>query len=609
MSILAKAGVAQTAAELVSLLKKVILLLRFSSRKLSILVVMITILEAVIGIAALYAIKVLVDVLGTQLGGDVADIQRGEIFFYLAISGFAILLSVVLQTVGKLYRTQHGMMVGDFVDREIHTRAIKVDLAFYESPKYFDSLRLARQGGAQRPAMVVSGILMIFRSIIFLVGVLVLIAGIDWRLLPVILVAMIAALFVRVRFTKKLFNWYKNFIQLERRSSYLDDLMTLNIHAKEIRFGGLGDHLKDRYSKLRTRIREEHLAIERRRTVAELAVAVIGALVFAGAAAFLVFETMSGRLGVGDMVLFVLLFRRAEGSGKELIMHVGKLYDDRLYLGQLFDFLSVEPGIVAPAKAETVPTTLTQGLKINAVSFQYPGTESLALKNVSLEIHPGKVVALVGANGSGKTSLIKLLTRLYDPTSGEITLDGKDVRSFDPGMYRRMFSVVFQDFSKYSDTVTDNIRYQDVSKAVVAEKVEQAAQKAGAEEFIAKLEQGYDTPLTRLFDGGQELSIGQWQRLALARAFYCDSKIMILDEPSSALDPDFEFTLFENFRERLGDRGALLISHRLSTVRMADYTYVLNDGVIAEHGTHAELVAKDGPYSRLFEKQGRNYRA
>jgi ATP-binding cassette subfamily B protein len=500
------------------------------------------------------------------------------------------------------------MMVGDFVDHEIHNRAINVDLAFYESPEYFDSLELARKGGAQRPAQVVSGVLMIFRSAAFLIAVLVLIAGIDWRLLPVMLIAMFAALIVRVRFTKKLFNWYRDFIQLERRSSYLDDLMTSNLHAKEIRFGGLGPYLKDSYSDLRARIRREHLAIERRRTVAELIVAIIGVLVFAGATAYLVLEAIDGRLSVGDMVLFVLLFRRAEGSGKEFIMHLSQLYDDRLYLGQLFSFLSVEPNIAAPSDAAPITASSNASLKFNGVSFKYPGVDTLALKEIDLEIRPGQIVALVGANGSGKTSLIKLATRLYDATSGKITLEGKDIKTFDPVAYRKLFSIVFQDFSKYSDTARDNIRYQDIGKGQVAEDIESAARKAGAESFIKKLVQGYDTPLTRMFDGGQELSIGQWQRLALARAFFSDSKFMILDEPSSALDPEFEFALFENFRDRLGDRGALLISHRLSTVCMADYTYVLDNGVVVEHGTHKELIARQGHYAGLFEKQGRNYR-
>tara|TARA_R110002049_G_scaffold23781_3_gene84447 strand:+ start:54673 stop:56466 length:1794 start_codon:yes stop_codon:yes gene_type:complete len=595
--------------EFTAVLKKVFQLLRQSSPKLSILVALFTAMEAVVSIGALYVVKLLIDFLTAQFSGDVSQVDRGEILFYLAFTGGALLATVVLQTTGNLFRAQHGMVVGDYVDQKLHSRAIKVDLSFYESPKYFDSLRLARQGGAQRPALVVGGGLLMFRSAAFLIAVLVLIAGIDWRLLPMIILAMAAVLYVRVKFTKQLFSWYRDFIQLERRSSYLDDLMTSNLHAKEVRFGGLGAYLKERYSQLRKRIREEHLAIERRRTVAELVVAVIGVLVFAGATVFLMLELLRGELGVGDLVLFVLLFRRAEGSGKEFVSHVSKLYDDRLYLGQLFDFLDVEPMIKGPSEPVQLPPALHAGLRFENVSFQYPDTEKFALADVNMTLRPGQITALVGVNGSGKTSLIKLLTRLYDVTDGKITLDGTDIRSFDPVTYRALFSIIFQDFSKYSDSVSDNIRFQDIEQNIVSGAIEAAAERAGADQFIANLPEGYDTVLTRVFDGGAELSIGQWQRIALARAFYSNSQFMILDEPSSALDPDFEFTLFENFRERLGDRGALIISHRLSTIRLADYIYVLDQGTVVEHGNHGELIKLGGQYAALFEKQGRNYRA
>lgn len=595
--------------EFTEVLKRVLRLLRLSSPTLSIVVGIFTALEAVVSIGALYILKLLIDFLTVQFSGNATDVSFGDILLYLLVTGLAFLITVLLQTLGNLFRTQHGMIVGDYVDKEIHSRAILVDIAFYESPRYFDSLRLARQGGVQRPAMVVGGGLLIFRSAAFLIAVLVLIAGIDWRLLPAIILAMGAVLYVRVKFTKRLFNWYRNFIQLERRASYLDDLMTSNVYAKEIRFGGLGPHLKQRYSELRARIREEHLAIERRRTVAELIVAVIGVMIFAGATIFLIWELLRGQLGVGDLVLFVLLFRRAEASGKEFVTHVSKLYDDRLYLGQLFDFLDVVPEISAPVEPLAVPATLRSGLEFRDVSFRYPDTDKFVLENINIRIEPGNITALVGVNGSGKTSIIKLLSRLYDPTQGKITLDGIDIKTFTPSAYRSIFSVVFQDFAKYSDSVRDNISFQDVTHEIDQKRVVVAASSAGADQFIAKLPKGYETVLTRVFDEGAELSIGQWQRIALARAFYSNSQFLVLDEPSSALDPEFEFTLFEGFRDRLGDRGALVISHRLSTIRQADYIYVLHDGKIIEHGVHASLIKLGGHYANLFEKQGRNYRA
>jgi len=601
-------ALAQPAKDMAALWRQVYRLLRYSSLRLSLLVTLLTALEAFFGLAVLYLIKLLIDVISTQLNGDVGTVQANEIFLYLALTGVGLLLAVVIQALANLARTAQGMMVSDYVDREIHSRAISVDLAFFESPQYFDSLQRARQAGAQRPAQVVSGVLLIFKSVVFLSAVLVMIAGIDWRLLPAIVIAMVAALAVRMRFTRTLFDWQHRRVQLERRAAYLDWLITSDVHSKELRLGDLGGHLRETYSDLRRRIRAEQLRIERRKTLAELVVASIGALVFAGATAFLVLEAIGGQLSIGDLVLFVLLFRRAEGSGRELVTSVSKLYDDQLYLGQLFDFLTVEANIRPPATPKILPSKPQKGIRFEGVDFQYPSNRVPTLEGLNLEVRPGQIVALVGENGSGKTSLIKLMTRLYDPNNGRITLDGTDIREFDPVAYRKLFSVIFQDYSRYADTVRENIRFGDISKAANDTEIEEAAKKAGADSFIEDLHSGYDTPLSRMFDNGQEISIGQWQRLALARAFFPNSKFIIMDEPSSALDPRAEFELFENFRERIGGRGALVISHRLSTVRMADYTYVLDNGKIVEHGTHLDLVERQGGYASIFEKQGRSYR-
>jgi len=530
------------------------------------------------------------------------------VFFYLALTGAGLLGAVAIKTFANLARTAQGMVVSDYVDREIHSRAISVDLGFYESPAYFDSLQRAREAGSQRPAQVVSTVLLLFKSVLFLVAILVMLAGIEWRLLPAILLAMLAVLFIRLKFTKVLFQWQKNRIQLERRAGYLDWLITSDIHAKELRLGNLGTHLKGLYSDLRQRIRKEHYAIEKRKAVAELIVSGLGTAIFAGAITYLVLRTLAGSLSVGDLVLFVLLFRRAESSGQEFIRHASKLYDDQLFLGQLFGFLSVEPEIKGPATPLALPAPISSGLKFEDVTFRYPSNSEPALKGVDLTVKPGQVVALVGENGSGKTSLIKLMARLYDPTSGRITLDGQDIRKFDPEAFRRLFSVIFQDYSRYATTAGENIRFGDITQPEDAPQIIEASQRADADSFLSALDQGYDTPLTRMFDNGRELSLGQWQRIALARAFFPSSQIIIMDEPTSAMDPRAEFELFENFREKIGNRAALVISHRLSTVRLADYTYVLDHGEIIEHGTHDDLVTAQGHYADLFERQGRHYR-
>ena len=594
-------------ATLVRDLRRVIALLRDSAPRLTILGAALTLGEVFLAISVLYVIKLLIDVLsGGRFVVDEGNVST-QVFLYLGLAGGALLLAVVMQSLASLVRKAQGMRVGEYVDRSIHERAIAVDLGFYESPEYFDSLQRARQAGIQRPAQVVNSLLLIGKSGVFLLGVLIMIAGIDWRILPAILVVVTAVLVVRLRFTKRLFIWQRERVPMERQAGYLDWLLTSDQHAKELRIGGLGHYFQNAYGNLRKRINTQHLRIETQRTWAEFLASALGAIVFACATAFLVFEAAASRQTVGDLVLFVLLFRRAETSGRELVSNTSRLYDDRLYLQQLFEFLAVRPTIVKPVAPSALPDMSNVTLKAENVCFRYPGSDKFALENIDIEINAGQVVALVGENGSGKTSLVKILTRLYDPVSGSVSLNGTNIRNFEPSVYRRAFSVIFQDFARYANTVKENIRFGDVDAEVKDGAVEYAGQLAEADEFVQELPKGYNTPLTRMFEGGQEISIGQWQRVALARAFFPSSSFIIMDEPTSALDPEAEFELFRNFRKRLGGRGALLISHRLSSVRKSDYVYVLDQGKIVEHGTHDELVVRNGKYAELFGKQRSQY--
>lgn len=586
--------------------RNVFSLLKFSGARRAVTVAVLTILEAGLAIGSLYLIKLLVDVIADELGKNNAS--PNQILFYVVLTGAALLAAAVIQSIANYSRMAQAAVVSEIIDHKMHQTATTIDLAFYESPQYFDSLERARQAGSQRPAQVVGTVLLLIKSAILLVGILVMISGIDWRLLPAMGLAVAAFLVVQVYFTRTMFDWRRRRVQMERRASYLDWLMTSNYHAKELRLSRLSDYMSSAYTDIRKRIRTEQLRIEWRRAFAQSVAAAIGALVFAGATAVLVLESFTGSLSIGDLVLFVLLFRRAEVSGRELVMHISKLYDDQLFLTQLFDFLKVKPEIVAPASPAAIPEPIKKGLRVENVSFRYPSSAAPTLRDIDMVLEPGKVIALVGENGSGKTSLIKLLCRLYDPESGKITLDGADIRAHDPEEFRALFSVVFQDYARYSETARENIHLGDVRQDAHGPGIEQSARLANAHEFISELPKGFDTPLTRMFDDGQELSIGQWQRLALARALYPPSKFIIMDEPTSALDPKVEYELFENFRERIGDRCALVISHRLSTVRMADYTYVLDKGRIVENGTHDELVSMKGTYADLFQKQGRNYR-
>jgi len=384
--------------------------------------------------------------------------------------------------------------------------------------------------------------------------------------------------------------------------------MISDIHAKELRLNQLGGYLRDLFTEIRSQIRGEKIQINKRRTAVELIIGSIASIVFFAALAYLAIQTAEGRNTVGDLVLFLLIFQRAQSMGQEIVFQISRFYEDHLYIGLLFEFLDVEPTVGSPALPKKVPSALKSGVVMDHVKFTYPGSEEEVLSDINLQIRPGQVVALVGANGSGKTSLIKLLTRLYDPSEGRILLDGQDARKFELEEYRRTYSVIFQDFSRYAETVRQNIRFGDIRLSPQDPEIKDAARRAGAEEFILELPLGYDTLLSRMFEGGQEISVGQWQKIALARAFMSRSQVLILDEPTSALDPHSEFELFENFKQRIGNRSALVISHRLSTIRMADYIYVQRGGRIIENGKHEALMAAEGAYYEAFSKQGKYYR-
>jgi ATP-binding cassette, subfamily B, bacterial len=566
-----------------------------------------TLIETFLSIASLYVIKLLVDAIGEGLKAPDA---RAGILLMLVLTGATFLAATAAQSLAGYVRGQQGFEVAEFIDRQIHQRAIEVDLAFFESPLYLDSLQKAREAGTQRPAQVVANLLALLRGGIMLFGIFWMLLAIEWRLLPVLAVMVGLALVVRLTSTRRMFAWRMQQAQLERKAGYLDWMLTSNTHAKELRLNQLGQHFSAAYTALRRQIRAGHFTLEKRRLRAELGVALVATLIFVSASGYLITLALAGALSVGQVVLFVMLLRRAEASGNEVVSALSRLMDDFLYLDRLFLFLDTRSGLGETTRGHS-PHALPASpheVRFESVSFSYPGAARPAVAGLDLVLRTGQITALVGENGSGKTTLIKLLTRLYDPTAGRITLDGVDIRAFDPEAYRRLFSVIFQDYAMYPETVSENIRFGDVTLPDAARRVPAAAHQGGAEGFIARLSKGFETPLTSLFDDGHDLSLGQWQRLALSRAFYPASQFMILDEPTSAVDPAAEFALFENFRARLGGRGALIISHRLSTVRQSDHCYVLADGRITEAGTHDSLVRQGGVYAKLFEQQAVHYR-
>ena len=588
--------------------RKVIELLKYSSKRLGILVFGATVLEIVLTLGALFAVKIAVDDIAKASASD-ASVDMGQVL--LAVVGVLALFlgGRIMHSVANFYRSAQGFVVSDYVNRAIQERAVAADLSFYDSSLYYDSLERARQAGAQRPAQVIANALNVFRGGMMLSGIAVVLFVVEWRLLPISLIAVALMLVVQVRFTRQRFQLQRALVQKERHASYADWIMTSQPFAKEIRLWDIGAYLRAQYMKIRVTVRKDYLTIERRKAIAESLVAVVGTLVVLASAAFILYRFSTGQADLSDLIMVVLLLVRAETAGRDFVMSLSKLYDDQLFLNQLFSFLDLKPVMQTDVATASLPKVAKKGVELKHVTFSYPSGDRPALRDVSLHLEPGKFTALVGGNGSGKTTLIKLLCRLYDPQEGEVTYDGVDVREYDPIEYRRQFSVIFQDFAQFAYSGRDNMRLVDLGDESNEQRLQNAATMTGAHDVLQDLPEGYDTILSRMFDGGVELSGGQWQKVALSRAIYPESKFVILDEPTSAIDPNAEAELFDGFRDKLEGRGALVISHRLSTIRQADYTYVLDGGKIVEKGTHEELIGQKGRYADMFERQGRGYRS
>ncbi|MGB7413357.1 MAG: ABC transporter ATP-binding protein [Thermosynechococcaceae cyanobacterium] len=569
--------------------------------------VTLVVIQGILPLGAIYLAKLVVDAVTTNLKTSNQEAAFQGILPLLGLAALVTMLITLCDSLSELVNTAHAQRVTDYMQGIIHARAIEADLEYYENPRYYDTLQRAQQEAPYRPTLILNHLAQAGQNGISLAAMVGLLLSLHWGAIVALGVAAIPAVFVRLIFSRILYQWQRRRTQLERQSMYLGWMLTSDQFAKEIRLFGLGALFSKRYQKVRRRLYREKLAIASKRSAAYFgAQAGAGIFVFA-IFSFIVYQTLKGTLQLGDLVLYYQALQKGQNNLSALLSSISGLYEDNLFLANLYEFLDLKPRVIEPDHPYPIPTPFRTGIEFNHVSFQYGTTERQAIHDVQFKVRPGEVVALVGENGSGKTTLIKLLCRLYDPTQGEITIDGINLRNFSAIDLRRQISVIFQDYAKYHFTALDNIWLGNIDLSLESQSIEHAASRSGAADVIAGLPQGYNTVLGKMFDEGEELSIGQWQKIALARAFLRESQIIVLDEPTSAMDPKAEFEVFQQFRQLIQDQSAILISHRLSTVKLADYIYVMGQGTIIEHGTHDGLMALNGTYAHLFTTQAQNY--
>lgn len=569
--------------------------------------IVIVVVQGVLPLLTLYLVKMAVDSLQRTLGYEgTSGFQSVTVF--IALLGAATLLEAIFSSVDRIISFVHGNVLTDRMYDILHAKSTELDLEYYESPQYHDTLHRAQQEAPVRPVRVLNNLRQLAQNSISVIALGILLVWLHWAVGFVLLAAAIPAVFVRIRYARKNYHWERHRTPMERQAAYLNGMLTNAAYAKEIRLFGVGSLFMDRFRRLRSQLRLEKVRIATKKTFAELFTMSAAICVSFALLGYLGLRAVQGLISLGDLVMFYAAVQRGQALLRQVFNSVADLYEDNLFLGNLYRFLDLKPKLEEPSNPNVIRKPFRSGIVFDHVGFQYPGDDHRILEDIVLTIRPGEHVALVGENGAGKTTLAKLLCRLYDPTSGAITLDGVDLRHYATQDLRRSISVVFQDYSRYELTARENIWLGNINVPPDGQHLDLAARKAGVDPLIAQLTDGYDTLLGKSFDGGHQLSTGEWQKIALARAFLHDGDIIVLDEPSSSLDAEAEYEVFERFHQLVKGKMAILISHRLSTVKMADRIYVLKHGRIAEYGTHQELMRESRIYARMYETQAQRYR-
>jgi ATP-binding cassette subfamily B protein len=566
----------------------------------------VTVLQGLLPLAGLYLMKLIVDAITAGIGPEGEGLGRAILL--VAAAGGVALLNVALGAFAQFVGEAQGLAVTDQVYDVLHEKSLAVDLQYYESAQYYDALHIAQQEAPYRPVGIVSGLTRLCRSSVALAGVTILLFSFHPAVAVILFLAVIPSVYVRFWCARRLYDWQCGKAPSERLARYMSWLLTGDEHAKEVRLFGLGPTFCERFRGLRRDLRTERLNLTRRRCTRELVAQTVSTAAIFVCFGIVAWQAVRGTVPIGSLVMYFMAFQRGQGYLRGVMESLASIYENNLFIAHFYAFLDLETKVRERPDPRPVPRPIREGIVFEDVGFRYePGTHPV-LSQVSFSIRPGEHVALVGCNGAGKTTLVKLLCRLYDPTAGRILVDGIDLRDVSIADWRAQIGVILQDYAQYQLTARDNIRFGHVELDPHAARIREAAVEADADPFLRDLPHSYDTILGRWFEGGEELSIGQWQKVALARAFVRDVPIAVLDEPTSALDPRAESEVFERFLRQARDRTILIVSHRMSTVRMVDRIVLLDGGRVTETGSHDELMRLDGAYASLFRAQAEHYR-
>jgi len=569
----------------------------------------ITVVSAALPASQAWAGKLIVDgVVGAINQKHAVEVGLRAVLPYLVLEFVLITLGAILTQTRSLIEHVLHARLNYTINTLIIRKALSLDLQFFEDSQFYDKLQNARREADWRALTIMNASFMAVQGLLTLISFAVLLIAFSPIVAVVLFGAVLPSFVAQNRLSKLNFRLLSWRAPESRRMNYFEYLLTDIFSVKEVKLFGLGEPLLKRYSDLFWKFFEEDEVMARKRSLQSLLFGLLSSVAYYGMYAWVVVRAIEQTITLGSMTLYLSLFRQSQGTFQGLLNNLNQLYESSLFMSNLYGFLAMTPRVPLAANPKPMPKTIREGIEFRDVSFKYPNRDTWALRHVSLKIGAGEKLALVGANGAGKTTFIKLLTRLYDPDEGQILLDGIDLRDFDLNELRDHIGVIFQDFVHYNATAKENIGFGQIKALEDQPRIDSAAERGGASEVVEALPQKYETMLGHWFERGNDLSGGQWQKMALGRAFMRDAEVLVLDEPTSALDAEREYEIFQRFRDLTAGRIAILISHRFSTVRMADRIAVIEGGELTELGTHQELLAHDGTYARLFNMQAEGYR-
>ena len=567
----------------------------------TILRVVLLLLQAIVPLGQLYLTKLIIDEVTEQLASGGAG-SIDSVLTYIILFGVITILNEGITVIALLVSDVQGQAVSDQMYSVLQEKSISVDLEYYENTQFHDTFHKAQLESTHRPTQILADLTGMVKDGFSLIGILGLFFFLHWSIGFILIIITLPSILVKGLYVRKKFNWETKRIPLERKASYFNEILTTDKFAKELRLFQYGKLFTQRFKKIRTLLLDEFYKIIFYRSWTGFLARISRVLGVIGLYVYVSHQTLQGKITLGDLVMYIQAFQRAQMYLQNTLLKTVQLYEHRLFLSYFFDFLSIESTIIPSIERPLIPSKKPQNIEFENVFFTYPQTQKVVLQNIKLNFKRGEMTAIVGKNGSGKTTLIKLLCRLYDPNQGAIHLDKTDIKKFSVEDYRTNISIIFQDFIAYHLSARQNIKLGNNEEGSDEEMLKATA-KTGIDKSIKTLPNEYDNMLGRRFDHGAELSGGQWQKIALSRVFYQDADIIVLDEPTSAIDPLHESTIFEQLKLEAKNKIVILVTHRLYNLKIADKIIVMEEGKILQVGKHNDLINIEGTYKKMFEKQ------